>query len=186
MAEAEQTTNPIRLLMLGMQIKESLDKALALDPENVQVRLDLVRFHTVAPRIIGADLGEARGQASEIAKRDAALGAFARGYISYRAKDYGPARREFRDAIRTTHDASTKALAMQWLGWLSQETQQYDEAFAMFEQLRASDPEALYEIGRTSSFCACEIERAHTALNDYLKVKGAKHAAEAKKLLGVR
>jgi tetratricopeptide (TPR) repeat protein len=183
MEEAEQTANPIRLLTLAMQIKESLDKALALDPENVQIRLDLVRFHTVAPRIIGASVDEARAQASEITKRDAALGAFARGYISYRAKDYGPARRDLREAARTAHDPSTKALAMKWLGWLSQETQQYDEAFAMFDELRASDPEALYEIGRTASFCACEAERGRAALQEYVKIKGAKHVEEAKKLL---
>ena len=68
MAEAQQTTNPIRLLMLGMQIRESLENAAALDPENVQVRLDLVRFHVASPRIIGGSLAEARSQAAEIGR----------------------------------------------------------------------------------------------------------------------
>jgi len=184
MAEAQQTTNPIRLLMLGLDVKESLEQALALDPENVQIRLDLVRFHVTAPRIVGGSEDEARLQAAEIARRDASLGAFARGYIAYRAKkEYGAARRELRDAVRTARDAATKALAMQWLGWLSQETQQYDEAFAMFEELRASDVSALYEIGRTSAFCACREERGRAALEEYLRGKDRAHADDAKKLL---
>lgn len=179
MANAQQTTNPIRLLMLGFDIKESLDKALRLDPGNVQVRLDLVRFHVTSPRIVGGDEDEARAQAAEIAKHDAPLGAFARGYIAYKAKkEYGPARRELREAVRTAKEPSTKALAMQWLGWLSQETQQWDEAFAMFEELRDS-----YEIGRTAAFCTCQVERGRAALQEYLRGKTLAHAAEAKRLL---
>jgi tetratricopeptide (TPR) repeat protein len=179
MAQAQQTTNPIRLLMLGLDIKESLDKALKLDPDNVQVRLDLVRFHVTSPRIVGGDEDEARAQAAEIAKRDASLGAFARGYIAYKAKkEYGAARLALREAVRTAKDPSTKTLAMQWLGWLSQETQQWDEAFAMFDELRDS-----YEIGRTAVFCACQTERGRAALQEYLRGKDRAHAGEAKKLL---
>ncbi|PYQ31388.1 MAG: hypothetical protein DMF56_05700 [Acidobacteria bacterium] len=178
MAEAQQTANPVRLFMLGLDIKEALDNALALDPENVQVRLDLVRFHVAAPRIAGGSNDEARKQAAEIAKRDAPLGAFARGYIAYRAKEYGAARGAFREAINTTRDAATKSMAMRWLGWLSQEMQQYEEAFAMFDALHDS-----YEIGRTAAFCQCQKERGRAALEEYLRSKDKTHAEDARKLL---
>src|SRR5436190_19839405 len=91
MAEAQQTANPVRLFMLGLDIKEALDNALALDPENVPVRLDLVRFHVAATRIAGGSNDEARKQAAEIAKRDAALGAFAGGYVADRGEVDGAA-----------------------------------------------------------------------------------------------
>jgi TolA-binding protein len=178
MAEAQRTANPVRLFMLGLDIKEALDKALALDPDNVQVRLDLVRFHITAPRIAGGSNDEARKQAVEITKRDAPLGAFARGYIAYRAKEYGAARAAFRETINTTRDAATKSMAMRWLGWLSQEMQQYDEAFAMFDALHDS-----YEIGRTSAFCQCQKERGRAALSEYLRGSDKTHAEDAKKLL---
>jgi len=171
MAEARQTSNPVRLLVLGWQIKDSLDEALRLDPDNVEIRLDLVRFYAVAPRILGGGVAAARAQAAEIAKRDAPLGSFARGYIAYRQKEYGAARLQLREAVRTTRSASTKALALKWLGWLSQETQQYTEAFAVFEELRATDASALYEIARTAVFCSCETERGRVALNAYLAAK---------------
>ena len=174
MDEAKQTTNPIRLLVLGMQIRDSLGEALRAEPENVQVRLDLVRFYMTAPVLIGGYHGNALTQAAEIAKRDAALGSFARGYIAYRKKEYGAGRLELREAVRTAKDPPTKALAMKWLGWLSQETQQWDEAFAMFEELRASDPSASYEIGRTSAFCACQLERGKTSLEAYIASKPSK------------
>ena len=183
MEEAKQTANPVRLLVLAMQIKDSLDEALRADPENVQVRLDLVRFYMTTPKIVGGHWNEARAEAEEIAKRDAVLGTFARGYILYRQGDFGPARIELREAVRTAKDPATKALAQKWLGWLSQETQQWDEAFAMFEALRASDASATYEIARTSVFCSCEIERGRAAVREYLRGKDREHVDEAKKLL---
>jgi hypothetical protein len=175
MNEARQTSNPVRLLMLALKIRDALELARTREPDDVEVRLDLVRFHTVTPRIAGGDLETARAEAAEIAKRNAALGHFARGYIEYREKNFGIARNELREAIRVGN-ASTRALATRWLGWLSQESQQWTDAFAAFEELHDR-----YEIGRTSVFCGCEVERGRAALAEYLKMKPKD--AEAKKLM---
>lgn len=180
MAEAQRTTNPVRLLVLIPKIHSSLEGALAREPDNLEVRLDLVRFYTVTPSLLGGDLDRARAQVVEIARRDAALGHFARGYLAYREKQYGPARHELRDAMKVGN-ASTRALAAKWLAWLSQETQQWDEAFAVLEELRTSDPSALYEIGRTAQFCSCRIDRGRMALREYLKIKPKDE--DARKLL---
>lgn len=183
MEEAQQTSNPIRLLTLALDIKKALDAALAEAPEDVEVHLDLVRFHVMTPRIAGGSMDEARAHAAEIARRDAPLGHFARGYIAYREKQFGVARTELREAIRSGN-AATKTLALKWLGWLSQESYQWDDAFAAFEQLRPTDVTALYEIARTSIFCSCRREEGKAALAAYLKLRP--HDKEARKLLGVR
>jgi tetratricopeptide (TPR) repeat protein len=174
MEAVQQTSNPIRLLTLSLQIQDALAEALRLDPDNVQARLDRVRYLVTAPAIVGGDVDDARAEAREIAARDPALGAFARGYIAYREKEYGPARRELREAVRIARDAETKALALKWLGWLSQETQQWDEAFAVFDTLQASDASARYEIGRTAAFCTCRLERGKSALAEYIAGKRGK------------
>jgi uncharacterized protein HemY len=111
MAEAEQTANPVRLLVLALQIKENLADALRLAPEDVNVRLDLVRFYTLTPAVLGGGVEDARHQAAEIARRDPALGHFASGYIAYREKEYGPARLELEEAMRAAKSAETRALA---------------------------------------------------------------------------
>ena len=174
MAEVRRTTNPVRLLVLIPKIHGALDAALAREPDNVEVRLDLVRFYVMTPSMLGGDGKQARAHAAEIARRDAPLGYFASGYIDYREKAT--------TALPVTNcarpcgavAAPRRAMAMQWLGWLSQETQQWDEAFAMFEELRTEDPSALYEIGRTAVFCRCRVERGRAALQEYLKVKPTK------------
>jgi tetratricopeptide (TPR) repeat protein len=174
-AEVEKTSNPVRLFLLALDIRKELEAALIQKPDDAEVRLDLVRFFTVTPRIAGGDLDAARAHAGKLAQLDPPLGHFARGYIAYRTKDFGVARIELREAIRTAKSAPNRALAMRWLGWLSQESQQWDDAFAVFEEL--GDP---YEIARTAAFCSCRLAEGRAALEAHLKAKPGHK--EAKKL----
>jgi len=189
MSEARKSANAVRLAYLGWMIGDELEEAVRLDPNLLDARLDLVRYYVVAPRIVGGSAKKARAQAAAIAKRDAALGAFASGYIDYRQKSFGPARQRLREAVRLARTAQTKALALTWLGWLSQETQQYDDAFAAWEELLAVDPtrvDALYEIGRTAVFVHRERDRGEEALKRYLASKRTEEMPseeEARKLL---
>jgi hypothetical protein len=152
MLEAQQTTNPVRLLMLALDIKKSLEAALNEAPQNVDIRLDLVRFHVTTPRIAGGDMGEVARQIAEISKHDPALGHFANGYVAYRRdKQYGRARIELKKAIEGASNPTHKQQAMRWLGWLSQETQQWETAFEMWQALGDEK-----EIERTKGFCRCD------------------------------
>lgn len=159
MAEVKHTTNPVRLLMLALDIKRSLDKALAAEPDSVDVHLDLVRFHVTTPRVAGGDGRQAQAHAEAIARRDEALGHFARGYIAYRQQAFGAARLAFRAAIERADNPTTKALAMRWLGWLSQESQQWDTAFEMWTSLGDEG-----EIKRTEQFCRCSRDGVRRSL----------------------
>ena len=172
-AEAKQTSNGVRLLVIGWKIGPELETAIQLDPSRNDARLDLVRYYTLAPRVVGGSPRKARAEAAEIAKRDASLGAWARGYVAYREKEYGPARLAFEEAAKSDV-ASTKALALMWLGYLSQETQQYDTAFDAFGKVLEADPArvaAWYEIGRTAVFARRDLDRGEAALRHYLTTK---------------
>jgi tetratricopeptide (TPR) repeat protein len=173
-SEAKQSSNAVRLAFLGWNIGTELEEAIRLDPNLLDARVRLVQYYTMTPRIVGGSSTKARQQARELAKRDAALGAWADGYLAYRAKQFGPARVKLQKAVATARDAKTKMLALTWLGWLSQESQQYDTAFATFDNMLTIDPaatQALYEIGRTSQFCHCQIERGEEALRRYIALK---------------
>jgi tetratricopeptide (TPR) repeat protein len=172
MQEAKQTSNAVRLLYLGWMIGQELEDAVRLDPAMVDARMDLVRFYVMAPRIVGGGVPKAKREAREIARRNPALGAFASGYIAYRQKEYGPARKRLQEAVRLASDPGSRILALTWLGYLSQETQQYADAFASFRAILAIDPahrEALYEIGRTAVFSGLEREAGEAALREYLR-----------------
>lgn len=173
-AEAKKSANVMRLVSIGWNAGTELETAVRLDPNSLDARLDLLRYDVMAPAIVGGSYAKAREQAEEIAKRDAALGAFADGYIAYRHKDYGLGRNRLRDAVRLASKRETKVLALTWLGYLSQETQQYDEAFASFDEILRIDPAhapALFEIGRTALFSGRELDRGEASLRRYLTMK---------------
>lgn len=173
MAEAKATTNAVHLFTLGWSIGEELEAAVKLDPDLVDARVDLVRFYVMSPRIVGGSMEKAKKQAKEVARRDVALGHFVNGYIAYREKQYGRGRIDLREAARLAKSTEHRTLALTWLGWLSQESQQWADAFAAWEQVLALDPKqtnALYEIGRTASFCKCERERGEAAVRKYLEL----------------
>lgn len=187
MAEAKATVNAVRLVSLAWKIGDELEAAIKLDPELVDARVELVRYYTMTPRVFGGSEEKARAEAKEIAKRDEALGHFANGYLAYRGKDLGNGRRELRLAVEKARRPQDRVLALTWLGWLSQESQQWADAFAAWETILTIDPKQtapLYEIGRTASFCTCEREKGEAALRKYLQLapKG-EHAQDAEKLL---
>lgn len=174
MQEAKTSGNAVRLVYLAWMIGDELEEAVRLDPDLMDARLDLVRYYTIAPRVVGGSLKKARAEAARIAKKDAALGAWTQGYIAYRQKEYGPARVKLRQAVREAKDVRAKALALTWLGYLSQETQQYDDAFAAWSALLEADAsrvDALYETGRTAVFANRELDRGEQALRRYLKTQ---------------
>ncbi|HQR67055.1 MAG TPA: hypothetical protein PLB02_06650, partial [Thermoanaerobaculia bacterium] len=77
------------------------EKAVALDPDNVAARSDLVEYHVRAPGIVGGDRAEAKRQADEILKRNPARGHLAWGTIFEAEKDDAGAETEFRLAAET-------------------------------------------------------------------------------------
>ena len=173
-AEVKQSSNAVRLAFLGWNIGTELEEAVRLNPALLDARVRLVQYYTMTPRIVGGSSAKARQQARELAKRDPALGAWADGYLAYRGKQFGSARTKLQKAVALARDAKTKLLALTWLGWLSQESQQYDTAFATFDNILTIDPsatQALYEIGRTAQFCHCQQERGEEALRRYIASK---------------
>lgn len=170
-AEAKQSRNVFELRVISRKIRTELLETIRLDADEIDARLDLVRYYMVTPALAEGDAAKAREQATEIARRDAALGHFANGYIDYRERNFETARRELRLAAKSSVKPSARILALTWLGWLSQETQQYDEAFWAFDRVLKIDPlhiEAAYEIGRTAAFCRCRVEQGEEALLRYM------------------
>src|SRR4051794_27842845 len=87
-SEAKESTNAVRLAFLGWNIGTELEEAVRLEPNLLDARVRLVQYYTMTPRIVGGSSAKARRQARELAKRDAALGAWAEGYLAYRAKQF--------------------------------------------------------------------------------------------------
>ncbi|HKV11515.1 MAG TPA: tetratricopeptide repeat protein [Thermoanaerobaculia bacterium] len=153
---------------LAKKCKAAWDRAVALDPNNLEVRGDLIQYYLRAPGFMGGSVEKAREQAAEIRKRDAVRGALAAVTIHLYQKDNAAAEKELAEAIRK---APADPRPRMTLGALQQEAKRWNEAFETFEATLKTDPEsydALYQIGKTGALSGQRLDRAEECLKRYL------------------
>jgi tetratricopeptide (TPR) repeat protein len=109
---------------LARRSGRELQRAVALDPDNVEARLALVQFYLVAPRLVGGSEGKARAQVGDIARRNPFRGYLARAWVAEDAKDYRGAEQAYQAATAAYPDS---AAGWYYLGLLYQREQQYDK-----------------------------------------------------------
>jgi tetratricopeptide (TPR) repeat protein len=59
---------------LARKVKTHLEKAVELNPDNIEARFDLMEYYLQAPAFLGGDAAKAKAQAAEITKRNAVAG----------------------------------------------------------------------------------------------------------------
>jgi tetratricopeptide (TPR) repeat protein len=62
---------------LARKVRKCLEKAVELNPDLVEARVDLIAFYLQAPSLLGGSVEKAKRQAAEIAKRDPEQGKLA-------------------------------------------------------------------------------------------------------------
>jgi tetratricopeptide (TPR) repeat protein len=167
-AQQAQRASPVRQPFLARKMKAHWDRAVQLDPEDLDVRQDLIEYYVRAPGFMGGSVAKAKEQAEEIRQRDRYRGHLAAGRLAESQKDPQGAEREFREAVGAFPDSVGARYA---LGFFLQRTEQYESAFTTFEEILAEKPaeaNALYQIGRTGALSGQRLERAEQALMQYL------------------
>jgi tetratricopeptide (TPR) repeat protein len=70
--------NESEQFFLARKVRKHLEKAVELNPDQVDARLDLLDYYLQAPSLLGGGVDKAKVQAEEIVKRDPQQGALAR------------------------------------------------------------------------------------------------------------
>jgi tetratricopeptide (TPR) repeat protein len=163
-----QRASKLKQPFLAKKTKSAWEKAVALDPDNLDAREDLITFHLQAPGFMGGSVDKARESAREIRRRNPYRGALAAVAVCTHDKDMPCAEREYRELIATYPDSGRPYVL---LAVLLANDKQYDQAFAILDQrLRAKpdDMQALYQVGRTGALSGRNLDRAAAALQAYI------------------
>ncbi|HEX7630896.1 MAG TPA: tetratricopeptide repeat protein [Lacunisphaera sp.] len=91
-------------LGLAKQCRAAYEKAVELDPKNVDARLSLMSFYQQAPGFVGGGLDKAHVQADEIKKLDANRGRQALAGLYLAEKKYPEAFAEFDEVLKEKPD----------------------------------------------------------------------------------
>lgn len=166
---ATQTRNPFKMASLGKKAKGSLERAVQIDPNNVDARLGLVEFYDIAPGMMGGSDAKALEQANEIKKRDSLAGHRAFAGIYARDKKLDAVHKEYEDAIR---EQPTSAKPHFYYGLqLGLGEKNYKGALEQLEAAARIEPgfmPTFFRIGYFSALSATHYARGEEALKKYL------------------
>jgi tetratricopeptide (TPR) repeat protein len=156
---------------LAGKTRTAFEKAVELDPNNLEARSALVEYYLRAPGFLGGGEEKARAQAEEIARRDPVLGHRSRALIHREGGRDDEAEKEYQAALALDPN---RADPYYWLGFLHQEKKRYDRALDVFETMLARDVDtagALYQIGKTGALSGLKLDRAEECLRKYLETE---------------
>jgi len=154
---------------LAGKMRESLERAVQLDPNHFEARLALIDYYIFAPAIAGGSEKKALMQAAEVKRRDNFQGhrAYARMYV--RQKKLDLARKEYVDAVR--EESSSVAARAALAGFHAVNEKNYAAAFSELDAALKLDPAympAWFRIGQAAALSGTNLQRGEEALEKYL------------------
>ncbi len=163
-----ENASKLKQAFLAKKTKSAWEKAIALDPDNIGAREDIIQYYLLAPGFLGGSKDKAKQQAVEVKRRNAYRGALVAAQVCAQVKDHACAERELKWVINTYPDSS---LGYTSLSAYYVNEKQFDRAFAVIDarlKARPTDPVALYSLGRTVSISGQNLERGAEAMRAYI------------------
>jgi tetratricopeptide (TPR) repeat protein len=190
-AHGMQAQNGSKLMALfrAKRAKDAFVKAVELDPNSVQARLQLAQYLLMAPGIAGGDKEKAVDHVKVIDQQDSLYGAIAWGFYWQFQEDSIKAEKHYREAVRL--DTTRHREATYMLGFFLQGQDRYNEAAKLFEETYQKYPEEkglLYQVGRSYIFAEDSLDKAERCFKTYLQFEprfGAPDLAAAHWRLGM-
>ena len=159
-----QHANRFRMPFLARKTKNAWETALALDPDNLDVRDDLIIFYTRVPGFLGGNKEKAREMALEIKKRNAYRGSIAATSLCAADNDTLCVERGLQEMM-TIYPDSAGVFTGFAVFYANQK--QFDKAFAVLDQRLRTHPNelrTLYQVGRTAALSGQNLDRGEQAL----------------------
>ena len=100
-------SSPLAAAGLAHKAKNEFERAVQLDPANVEARSDLSKYYVQAPAVMGGGLDKAREQAVQVSQYDAAEAHSILAQIAAKGKRYDEAESQFRSAVKEAHNPAT-------------------------------------------------------------------------------
>jgi tetratricopeptide (TPR) repeat protein len=117
--------------------RTEFEKAVALDPNSTDARIDLIQYYANAPGIVGGGKDQAREQVRALAALDPARAALMAGYVLEKEKKTAEAEAEYQRAVSLRPDDAT----IRWrTGRFYERAGRQEEAKASYREALRLDP----------------------------------------------
>jgi tetratricopeptide (TPR) repeat protein len=149
------------------KVRAAFEKAIELDPFNLEARNDLAILYVAVPRLLGGSKAKAAEQVAFIRRHDPALAMQIDGDFLASEKKYDAALAAYTESARL----HSRPIIHVRISLVHQQDKEWEKAFAALERALALDAEhplALYQIGRTAALSGQQLDRGEKCLRTYL------------------
>jgi tetratricopeptide (TPR) repeat protein len=143
--EKADRTNFLAAASLAVKVRGELERAVQLNPKDLDARLDLSEFYIEAPAIMGGGEQKAREQAQAIAQLNPAREHWVYARLAEQKKDAPAAEREYRQFIELSNGDAEAWLNLALFLRRQARLDEMEQAIVRIRQTQVSKPEGLME-----------------------------------------
>ncbi|MBZ5577446.1 MAG: tetratricopeptide repeat protein [Acidobacteriia bacterium] len=139
-----ETSNPFTALGHASKARQYFERAVQLNPRNIEALNDLLEYYLEAPGFLGGGFDKARATAERISQVDAAEGHWAQARIAEKRKEFGSAEAQLRRAVELApHQVGRFVDLAKFLNKQGR-YQEADQSFARAEQIAPNSPKLMF------------------------------------------
>lgn len=160
--------NVLRQASLARKVRAHFERAVQLDPDNLDARTGLMQYYLRAPGIVGGSVAKAREQVAEVRRRNAYRGGMLAATVERREKRWAAAVAEYEKLIAQYPDSAPPYSS---LASTYGDQRRWDDAFRTIDRFQSAQPREIlvqYAIGRVSAESGQQLERGEQALLRYI------------------
>jgi tetratricopeptide (TPR) repeat protein len=181
-----ETSSPFTAPRYASKTRQYFEKAVELDPRNVEALYDLLEYYIQAPGFLGGGLDKGEAVARKLAALNPADGHQALARIAEYRKEYSTAEEHLRRAVESTPMQIGRLVDLALFQAKQGKVQESERTFRAAEQINPNDPKALFARAESYIRSKRNLEQARELLRRYLTqppAPGKPAHAEAEKLL---
>jgi tetratricopeptide (TPR) repeat protein len=155
-------------LSLAPKARRNLEKAIQLDPKNLEALDDLFEYYLEAPGFIGGGLDKAIRIADQIAGQNAAEGHYAWSRVEEKRKDFGRAEDHLRRAMQLEPREVGRVIDLAKFQAKQGHFEEGEKTFLAAQQVAPNAPKLMYARAATYIEAGRNIEIAKELLQKYI------------------
>lgn len=164
-----ETSNIFAAPGLASKARRSFERAVELNPKNLDAINDLFEYYLEAPGFLGGGMDKAKELSSRIQQLDPVEYHYAQAKIAEQKKEYQQAEEQLRRAAELAPRQIGRVLDLAKILYKQGKVQEGEAAFAQADKLEPNSPKVMFERANTYIKNKRNLEAARALLNRYLK-----------------
>lgn len=164
-----ETSSPFTAPGYASKARQYFERAVELDPRNLDALSDLLEYYLEAPGFLGGGLDKAQSLVPRIASVDQGDGYFAQAKLAEKRKEYSTAEAHLRRAVDAGPQHVGRLVELARLLAKQGRFQEADESFALADKIAPNSPRLMYARADLYIKSGRNLQTAKELLQRYLR-----------------